>query len=273
MDTPRYNNKKNITLLVALIITLVVIILIVHKQKPLPVVTTEAVSENTEPSATTQVIASASKTTLGSHAALTSDNIIWFTNYYREQYDLKPLTLSIKLRDSAYHKSLDMFKYQYFAHYRPSNGLGFDNFIDNQKYEFVKIGENLAMGDFTTSKEIVDAWMASSAHRRNLLDPSYTEIGVSVDYGIMSNKDSALITQHLGRPVTTCPTINEKLQKTIKTLTGELIELRDIIDMNEGDVLASINQYNTILSERAQLVSEYNKQIDAFDNCVTRGAE
>jgi uncharacterized protein YkwD len=39
-----------------------------------------------------------------------------------------------------------MFKYQYFDHTRPHNGLGFDNFIDNQNYDFIKIGENLALG-------------------------------------------------------------------------------------------------------------------------------
>ncbi len=266
---PVRHHTKNITLLTVLIVILVVVILLIHKKAP---ATTRNPLEAT-PSETSSVLEIKKQTpdAFDAHMALTSTNIIWFTNYYRRQEGLKPLIFSKKLQDSAYHKSLDMFKYQYFSHYRPSNHLGFDNFIDNQKYDFIKIGENLAQGDFTTSKEIVDSWMQSPDHRQNILDATYTEIGVSVDYGIMNGERSVLITQHLGKPKTTCPVVNEKLYAKISSMTKQLIGLKKSIDADQGNVNESITQYNNILKDREVLVNEYNDQVNAFDACVSRG--
>lgn len=204
------------------------------------------------------------------HAALTSDNIIWFTNYYRSQQGLAPLILSPQLRNSAYYKSLDMLNHQYFDHYRPQNRLGFDNFVDNQKYSFIKIGENLAQGDFTTSKEIVDSWMNSPYHRQNILSTSYTEIGVSVDYGTLYGKRVVLITQHFGLPKESCPRVDESLRSTIGKLSQKMIKLRDRIDTEES-VDDLITEYNRILREREALVTTYNNQVTSFDACVSRG--
>ena len=208
------------------------------------------------------------------HMALTSDNIIWFTNYYRTQNGLTPLQLSQKLRNSAYYKSMDMFKYHYFAHYRPGNNLGFDNFVDNQKYSFIKIAENLAQGDFTTSKEIVDRWMQSPEHRRNILDPAYVEIGVSVDSGILEGIPTTLITQHFGKPSTSCPVVNTKLYTQIKKMNDQLITLKKKIDTDEGDdtvITELITQYNTLIKQRASIVSQYNDQVIQFDTCIAKG--
>ena len=38
-------------------------------------------------------------------------------------------------------------------------------------------GENIAMGQRTPS-EVVQAWMNSPGHRANILDPSFTRVGV-----------------------------------------------------------------------------------------------
>lgn len=254
----------------------------------------ETTHSETEPQPTlTELVPTATEVKAGTispnteHMALTSDNIIWYTNYYRAQHHLSPLTLSPKLRDSAYHKSLDMFKYQYFDHYRPSNHLGFDNFIDNQNYSFIKAGENLAMGDFTTSKEIVDAWMKSTTHRQNMLDPAYTEIGVSVDYGMFNNHKSILITQHLGKPTATCPTVNETIKGSIATANKQLTEIKTSIDrqrktIGETDPDANTYQalideynsfvgiYNTIADQVGDMIKTYNDQAAAFDACIAR---
>ena len=260
-------NKNNI-LLVVLIIAIFAVFFVLYKKSTIQhreVVVETATDLNPQ----ILEIKSESKSIVDSHMALTSANIIWLTNYYRAQYHLKPLLLTIKLRDSAYHKSLDMFKYQYFDHYRPSNKLGFDNFIDNQKYKFIKVGENLALGDFTTAKEIVDAWMRSPNHRGNILDAAYTEIGVSVDYGVMNDERSVLITQHFGKPVATCPNVDGQIRLLIKDLAKQLTTLREGIELNQTTDL--ITAYNTLLKEREALVIKYNDQVDAFDTCVSRG--
>ncbi len=262
------SHHKNIILLVVFIIAIFAVFFLLYKKSITQ--RREVVTE-----ATTDLdpqlleVKSESKSLIDSHMALTSTNVIWFTNYYRAQYHLKPLVLATKLRDSAYHKSLDMFKYQYFDHYRPSNKLGFDNFIDNQKYKFIKVGENLALGDFTTAKEIVDAWMRSPNHRSNILDAAYTEIGVSVDYGLMHDERSVLITQHLGKPVATCPSVDTQIHALIKNLSKQLTTLKEGIETHQNTDL--ITAYNALLKEREDLVTKYNNQVDAFDACISRG--
>jgi uncharacterized protein YkwD len=282
------SHTKNIVLLAVFIIAIFAVFLLVYKK--------ETMNKAGDPAPMTPLldpqtpeVKAGSKTnpTPDSHLALTSDNIIWYTNYYRAQHHLEPLTLSIKLRDSAYHKSLDMFKYQYFDHYRPGNGLGFDNFIDNQKYDFIKIGENLAMGDFTTSKEIVDAWIQSTPHRRNILDTTYTEIGVSVDYGVMNGHRSVLITQHFGKPKTTCPTVDQAIKGSIQEANNQLADIKKGIEDRKQTIGSTdpdssvyeslitdynnlVTTYNSIADHVAQMVENYNAEATAFDTCVSR---
>lgn len=40
------------------------------------------------------------------------------------------------------------------------------------------VGENIAMGQ-NSSAEVINAWMNSSGHRANILNPGYTRIGVA----------------------------------------------------------------------------------------------
>lgn len=64
-------------------------------------------------------------------------------------------------------------------------------------YDYTNVGENIAFG-FTGANDVMQAWMNSPGHRANILDPNYTEIGVSV----RANNDGILyFTQNFGRPL------------------------------------------------------------------------
>ncbi len=282
MTIAQRTHKKNILLIIFIIIATMVMFILLYKKdipqkKIIATAATTTASElisyikPTDPVTITQSSQTSKTLEDDLHIALTSDNIIWYTNYYRNQYGIAPLTLSSQLRNSAYYKSVDMFNYNYFNHYRPTNQLGFDNFIDNQNYRFIKIGENLAQGNFTTSKAVVDAWMRSPEHRRNILDTTYTEIGVSVDLGTLNGEEVFLITQHFGKPLTTCPYVDQGLNVTIKNITKQLIQMKKDIESSEEDSFDMITTYNTLIQERAVLVIKYNKQVDAFDTCLSRG--
>jgi uncharacterized protein YkwD len=74
-------------------------------------------------------------------------------------------------------------------------------------YDYGKVGENIALAEGTTDKEvppakaIVDGWMHSKVHRENLMDPEYTDIGLGVvrkDTGM--DKVEVYYTQLFGRP-------------------------------------------------------------------------
>jgi uncharacterized protein YkwD len=86
----------------------------------------------------------------------------------------------------------------FFAHEDPFDGSTVDVRAANFGYAFLKIGENLASGQRSVA-EAVAAWMASPAHRANILDPAYTEIGAAVKVGGDAGTYWVL---EFGRPIT-----------------------------------------------------------------------
>jgi uncharacterized protein YkwD len=263
-------SQKTITLFIGIVIFTILGIILCYKKTP-----SEAPPANA-PSSSPEVLGS----TLGgfqassendTHLELNSTNIIWFTNQYRMEHGLNSLQFNTSLRDSAYNKSRDMFRHNYFAHNRPSNDMGFDNFVDNQGYVFIKIAENLARGEFVTSKAVVDAWIKSPTHRANILDAAYTEIGVSVDRGVLNGKEVTVITQHFGKPKHTCPHVDDTLHTQIQSMNRQLTNLKKNIDLENGQVEELIEEYNTIIRSRVPLVATYNAQVLAFDACIIKG--
>ena len=155
--------------------------------------TTSVVKGASQSAATLALVTDYSASAMAAHLELTPSNVIWFTNYERAINKVAPLASSPQLNRSSSDKVADMFAYQYFDHTRPGSPRGFDVFFDKENYDYIKIGENLAMGNFKTSKEVVDAWMKSPEHRRNILDPVYTNIGVSVESGTFAGNQTFII--------------------------------------------------------------------------------
>ena len=73
-------------------------------------------------------------------------------------------------------KSSDMRDNKYFSHTSPTYGTPFQMMKDFG-IRYRTAGENIAMGQRTPS-EVVSAWMNSPGHRANILNASYTRIGV-----------------------------------------------------------------------------------------------
>jgi len=111
---------------------------------------------------------------------ITQTNVLDQINYQRDLRGLKPLVEDSRLDKAADNKSTDMIKRDYFEHY--SFGLTPWIFISEQDYNYLYAGENLAM-DFQTSEGMVRAWMSSPAHRKNILNPDYDDIGIGVVKG------------------------------------------------------------------------------------------
>jgi uncharacterized protein YkwD len=57
-----------------------------------------------------------------------------------------------------------------------THGANFAGRINAVGYDWQKAGENIATG-FPTPAEAVTAWMASTGHCRNILDPSFRDMG------------------------------------------------------------------------------------------------
>ena len=102
--------------------------------------------------------------------------VIRLTNLERAKYGLKPLTEDWELSRVARYKSQDMHDRRYFDHNSPTYGTPFQ-MMKAFGLSYRSAGENIAMG-YRTPQSVVTGWMNSSGHRANILNSSYTKIGV-----------------------------------------------------------------------------------------------
>ena len=98
------------------------------------------------------------------------------TNQERANAKLPPLRPSAALCQAARGHSANMAKQQKMDHVLD----GKDPFrrIHDTGYSFLTAGENIAYG-FDSTEEVMRVWMNSPGHRRNILNPAYTEIGLA----------------------------------------------------------------------------------------------
>jgi hypothetical protein len=90
---------------------------------------------------------------------------------------------------------------EYFAHFAPDGTTPWE-FFQSAGYVYAHAGENLAI-HFTDSAEVVEAWMLSPAHRKNIVDPKFREIGVGTARGTFDGYDTVYVVQLFGTPAAT----------------------------------------------------------------------
>ena len=117
--------------------------------------------------------------------------IFQFANEARRKNGLPALDPDATLTAKAREKSDDMLKNNYFSHTSPDGKTLQDRLLEEKPAvarTMSRAGENIYMGarfDYTVdvktqARLIVDGWMASPGHRKNLLDPNYTHMGIGV---------------------------------------------------------------------------------------------
>jgi uncharacterized YkwD family protein/spore coat assembly protein SafA len=109
------------------------------------------------------------------------NQVISLTNQERAKNGLKPLTANWQLSRVARYKAMDMRDNNYFSHTSPTYGDPF-TMIKHFGISFTAAGENIAAGQ-ATPQEVVQAWMNSPGHRANILNSTYTDIGVGYAAG------------------------------------------------------------------------------------------
>jgi uncharacterized protein YkwD len=103
-----------------------------------------------------------------------------------------PLTMNPALRCAARLHSKDMADKAYFSH-TSQDGTSFSQRITRAGYNWRTVGENIASG-YRSPQAVVDGWMLSSGHCRNIMNAAFTQIGV----GFSGNY---LWTQDFGAPL------------------------------------------------------------------------
>ena len=102
--------------------------------------------------------------------------VVRLVNEIRAENGLQPLKANWELSRVARYKSQDMLDKGYFSHTSPTYGSPFQ-MMKAFGISYRTAGENIAMG-YSTPQAVVDGWMNSSGHRANILNASYTQIGV-----------------------------------------------------------------------------------------------
>lgn len=210
--------------------------------------------------------------------------ILKYTNIERAKAGLKPLTLNQKLSNSAISKVDDMFQLQYFEHTSPSGKTAAD-LVRVEGYDFQSVGENLALGDFGNDQKLVQAWMNSPLHKKNILNPKFTEIGLAIAKGTYNGDTQWLAVQHFGRPSPVCEPVPVVFKNNVdeekNALEIEEQELKKIAEeiesdpnQNKGEEFLNmyndrVAAYNTRLGALRDLIRDYNIRVDAYNACLS----
>lgn len=102
-------------------------------------------------------------------------------NQERAKAGLAPVTMDAALSKVALAKAADMANNNYFDHNSPTYGSPFD-MMKQFGTSFMTAGENIAMGQ-RTPQEVMTQWMNSEGHRKNIMNPAFTKIGVGYTNG------------------------------------------------------------------------------------------
>lgn len=191
----------------------------------------------------------------GRGANLTVSGILSETNRHRAAAGLPPLTLNSTLSRAADTKVADMFTLQYFEHEAP-DGTGPAELVTTTGYDFIRVGENLALGNFASDADLVQAWMDSPGHRANILHVGYTEIGLSASSGTYEDNNAWLAVQEFALPLSACPGVDNTLRSTIDQQRAAL----DTSSASFETILTQLNQEQEALSALAQEINQLREQ-------------
>jgi len=135
-------------------------------------------------------------------------------NAERLRHHLPPLTLDRTLNEIADFYACRLVEGGFLGHVDPHDGATMDARAANFGYAFWKVGENIAAGQLTARQAVAEL-LASPAHRANLLDPTFTEIGLAVKDG---GQYGRYWVQEFGRPLSAGPeTVSRPLDEEMPT--------------------------------------------------------
>jgi uncharacterized protein YkwD len=106
--------------------------------------------------------------------------VLTLINAQRTANGLDLLERAGELEKAAQAHSQDMAEGNFMGH-TGTDGSSPAQRMQAADYRWYTWGENVAAG-YTTAQAAVDAWMSSSGHRANILNPNFKEVGIAVVY-------------------------------------------------------------------------------------------
>jgi uncharacterized protein YkwD len=211
------------------------------------------------------------------------DGIVTFTNEARATEGLPTLAENHLLDAIAETRARDMIEKQYFAHVSPT-GETAAIVAQRMGYRYRVIAENIASGAFADNRKVVEAWMQSPRHRKNVLSSRVRELGASVVDGTMNGARVVVCVQVFGlqqqraseRTVSTAcleepgtietgeaalEAVGERLQCTKSGLDNEKSSIE-----RDTRILAGDPRRNGELNSR---IRAYNGKVDQYNRSLT----
>ncbi len=219
---------------------------------------------------------------------LTVEGVFNYTNIRRQENGLSPFSSDTDLNQIARLRLDDMFANQYFEHVSPL-GKSASSEAEVVWYEYISIGENIALGNFKDDETLVTAWMNSPGHRANIVSEKFTELGVAVKRGMYEGRETWIAVQIFARPLSECPSIDSNLKiqientnRSIEENERELSIRKTELDrmerergQNRAEYEKAVGEYNKLVEETnilidkvKSLVFTYNIQVRAFNTCI-----
>lgn len=212
--------------------------------------------------------------------------IIYWTNIERNKMSLPQLAENNALDAIAMARVDDMFAKGYFEHTSPS-GDSASLEADRLGYKYIVIGENIALGNFESTRALLDAWMASEGHKENILNNNYTEIGVSAKEALYKGSKVWISAQIFGKPLALCnnPSTSDKtiIDSYYSSANSMKVQAQSVLaQLNSMNPANDPNTYNTkvaeynnlagsinnIINQMKTLTTEYNNKVSAFNECI-----
>lgn len=106
--------------------------------------------------------------------------VLALVNKERAAKGCPALVMNPKLQAAAQGHAAAMSKQNFFGH-QSKNGASVGRRVSAQGYKWRSVGENISMG-WPTAQKAVSQWMASSGHRKNILDCRFKETGIAMVY-------------------------------------------------------------------------------------------
>jgi len=165
---------------------------------------------------------------------LSREAVVTLTNRERTLNGLTDLIVNQLLHSIAEERARDMLEKDYFGHISPT-GVQASDVAQKFGYRYKIIAENIASGTFLTNQKIVDGWMQSPGHRKNILSPEIKEIGVSVVKGRMGGKETWIAVQIFGLQsqavsAKLCTPPSQRLMNEIEVKKAELRGLNERLE-------------------------------------------
>lgn len=191
--------------------------------------------------------------TSGGMAAVLPGVLSMLTNEERQSQDLGVLTVSPILNQAAEMKANDMATKGYFAHTSPEGKTPW-YWLEKVGYKYQYAGENLAV-NFSDSKDVTAAWMASPTHKANIVKGNYTEIGTGVAQGIYEGRETIFVAQVYANPLPNTESvlpvaksvsenkIDNKIEGTTKVTTEE--KTTSVLGAETAPVAEDVSQVAT----------------------------